>query len=67
MDLTAFHREQHLARAAELAEAGEDKSDHFLEASIGIETKPRFTVPDVAERYPSGIDRRPPIFRRPGG
>src|ERR1700737_3308834 len=31
VDLIRFHREQHLARAAELAEAGEDESDHFLE------------------------------------
>jgi hypothetical protein len=49
-DLIGFHREQHLARAAELAEAVEDESDHFLETEIGIETKPRFTVPNVAER-----------------
>jgi hypothetical protein len=31
VDLIGFHREQYLARAAELAEAGEDESDHFLE------------------------------------
>src|SRR5450755_4900597 len=31
VDLIRSHREQYLARAAELAEAGEDKSDHLLE------------------------------------
>ena len=31
VDLIGFHREQHLARAAEFAEAGEDESDHLLE------------------------------------
>jgi hypothetical protein len=30
--LIGFHREQNLARAAELAEAGEDESDHLLES-----------------------------------
>jgi hypothetical protein len=54
VNLIGLHREQHLARAAELAEPGEDKSDHLLETQIGIETKPDFTVPDIAERnrYP---------------
>ena len=54
MDLIGLHRKQHLARAAELAEAREDESDHLLETQIGIETKPDFTMPDVAERnrYP---------------
>ena len=54
VDLIRFHREQYLARAAELTEAGEDKPDHLLQTQIGIEPKPDFTVPDVAERnrYP---------------
>ena len=49
VDLIGFHREQNLACAAQLTETGEDESDHFLESQIGIETKPRFTVPNVAE------------------
>ena len=50
MDLIGLHRKQHLARAAKLAEAREDKSDHFLEAQVGIKTKSHFAMPDVAER-----------------
>jgi hypothetical protein len=54
VDLIRFHREQYLARAAEFAEASKDKPDHLLETQIGIEPKPGFTVPYVAERnrYP---------------
>jgi len=54
VDLVGFHREQYLARAAEFAEARKDEPDHLLETQIGIEPKPDFTVPDVAERnrYP---------------
>jgi len=54
MKLVGLHRKQYLARAAKLAEPGEDKSDHLPETAIGIETKPDLTVPDVAEwdRYP---------------
>jgi hypothetical protein len=52
VDLIGFHREQYLARAAEFAEAGEDKSDYLLETQIGIKTKPGFTVPDVRVRIP---------------
>jgi hypothetical protein len=49
VDLIDCHREQHLARAAEFAEAGEDKPDHLLEAQVWIESKPSFAMPDVAE------------------
>ena len=49
--LIGFHRQQHLARAAKLAEAGEDKPDHFLQAQIGVEAQTGFAMPDVAEGY----------------
>ena len=39
MDLIGRQRQQHLARAAELAEAGEDQPDHLLEAQVGIEAE----------------------------
>ena len=50
MDLIGPHRKQHLPRAAELAEAREDKSDHFLEPQVRVKTKSEFAMPDVAER-----------------
>ena len=50
VDLIGFHREQHLACAAEFTEAGEDQADHLLETQIRIEAEPRFTMPDIAER-----------------
>ena len=50
VDLIGPHRKQHLPRAAELAEAREDKSDHFLEPQVRVKTKSEFAMPDVAER-----------------
>jgi len=50
MDLISLHRKQYLARAAELPEAREDESDHFLEAQVRIKTKSHFAMPDVTER-----------------
>ena len=50
VDLIGFHREQHLARAAELTEAGEDEPDYLLETQVWIEPKSDFAMPDVAER-----------------
>jgi hypothetical protein len=50
MDLIGQHRKQHLPRTAELAEAREDESDHFLEAQVGVKTKSEFAMPDIAER-----------------
>jgi len=53
VDLIGLHREQYLARAAEPAEAGEDKSDHLLETQIGIETKPnRYDKPNLMMGLP---------------
>jgi len=50
MDLTGLHRKQYLARAAKLAEAREDESDHFLEAQVRIKTKSHFAMPHIAKR-----------------
>jgi hypothetical protein len=50
VDLVSRHRQQHLTRAAQLAEASEDQLDHFLEADVRIEAKARFAMPNVAER-----------------
>ena len=48
--MIGFHREQHLARAAKFLKADEDEPNDLLETLIGIKAKPRFPVPDVAER-----------------
>jgi hypothetical protein len=50
VNLIGFHREQHLARAAEFTEANVDEPDHLLETQVWIESKSGFTMPDVAER-----------------
>ena len=50
MDPIGHHRKQHLPRTAELAEAREDESDHFLEPQVRVKTKSEFAMPDIAER-----------------
>lgn len=54
MNLIGFHREQHLASAAKLAEAGEDESDHLLEAQVRIESEPGLRC----QIHPDGTDSR---------
>ena len=49
MDLILGHRQQHLPRAAQLAKAGEDQMDGFLDPSIGIKSKANLAMPDVAD------------------
>ena len=36
MDSIGPHRQQHLPRAAQLAEAGEDEADRFLQPQVEI-------------------------------
>ena len=49
MDLVGFHRQQHLPRAAQLAEAGEDEADRFLQPEVRIEAKANLAMPDVSK------------------
>jgi len=51
VDLILGHRQQDLTRAAQLAKAGEDQTDAFLDPSIGIKTKADLAMPDVADRH----------------
>ena len=44
-------RPMYLPRAAQLAEAYEDQTDHLLQAKIGIEVDPGLAMPDVAHGY----------------
>src|SRR2546429_490155 len=39
VDSLGEHRQQNLPCAAQLAEAGEDQPDHFLDPQVGIEAK----------------------------
>ena len=45
------HRQKDLPRAAELAEPGEDQSDHLLDTEVGIEAETNLAMPDVADRH----------------
>src|SRR4051794_37129161 len=51
VDLILGHRQQDLTRVAQLAKAGEDQTDAFLDPSIGIKTKADLAMPDVADRH----------------
>src|SRR5271166_2429768 len=55
---------------AKHSEPGKDEADHLLQTSIGVETKPDFAVPDVAEgnRYPQfpPTGFRPSRIKHPG-
>jgi hypothetical protein len=51
MDLLAEQRQEDLPRAAELAEPGEDQSDHFLDPEVGIEAETDLAMPEVADRH----------------
>ena len=44
-------RPMYLPRAAQLAEAYENQTDHLLQAKIGIEVDPGLAMPDVAHGY----------------
>jgi hypothetical protein len=46
VDLIGYHRKQHLPRTAELAEAREDESDHFLKGQVRVKIKSEFAIPD---------------------
>src|SRR3954447_19509623 len=48
VDLILGHRQQDLTRAAQLAKAGEDQTDAFLDPSIGIKTKAELAMTDQA-------------------
>ena len=50
VDLVDSHRQQYLPRATQLAEAGEDEANRFLQPQVRIETKADLAVPDVADR-----------------
>src|SRR4051794_39523416 len=50
-ELPARASQQDLACTAELAEAGEDQPDHFLDPLVRIEAKADLAMPDVADRH----------------
>jgi hypothetical protein len=70
VDPISCHRQQYPARAAEHSEPSKDKSDHLLQTLVGVETKPKIAVPDVAEGNgysqfaPTGF--RPSRIKHPG-
>src|SRR3954453_15392641 len=51
VDPVRRHRQQDLARAAQLAEPGEDQADRFPHAQVGIEAQTGLAVPRVADRH----------------
>ncbi len=51
VNLISCHRQQNLTSTAKVAEPGEDRPDHFLQAQIRIKPQTGFAMPDVAERY----------------
>ena len=61
VQLIGRHRQQHLARAAKLAEAREDQADRFLQAQIGIKPKADLAVPEVANGH-ADTQLSPPGF-----
>jgi len=65
VDLIRRHRQQHLAGAAEFAEAGKDQPDHFLQPEIRIEPQACFAMPDIAKRHREA--QFAPARLRPGG
>ena len=63
-------RSPYLATTAEHSEPSKDQSDHLLQTLVGVETKPKIAVPDVAEGNgysqfaPTGF--RPSRIKHPG-
>lgn len=64
MDVLGCHPQQHLARAAELAELLEDKPDDLLQPSIGIKTETNMAVPAIADRCRDSQFASPSIVLR---
>src|SRR5262249_20791138 len=48
VDLILGYRQQHLPRTAQLAESGENQTDGFPDAPVGIEAEADLAMPDVA-------------------
>lgn len=65
VNLIGCHRQQHLPRAAKVAEAGKDGPDHFLQTQVRIKSESGFAMPDVAERHRQA--QFAPACLRPGG
>ena len=51
VDLLTQHQQKNLPRAAQLAEAGEDQPDHFLDPKVGIKAETDLAMPDIADGH----------------